>query len=167
MIDPRTAPDWHVAEWLNIDHPPVLADLRGRVVVALAFQLLCPGCVQHALPQLLRIRDSFAADDVAVFALHTVFEHHAAQGRRDVLEAFAHENRIRIPIGIDRTGGDAMPETFRAYSMQGTPTLILIDRQGKLRLQHFGHADDLRLGAAIAGLVAEPKVAVDAGPAAT
>ncbi len=167
MTDTRTAPDWHVADWLNIDRPPALADLRGRVVVVIAFQLLCPGCVQHAVPQLLRIRESFAADDVAVIALHTVFEHHAAQGRRDVLEAFASENRIAVPIGIDCPGDDGIPETFHAYGMQGTPTLILIDRKGRLRLQHFGHVDDLRLGAAIASLVAEPKLAVDADGRAT
>jgi hypothetical protein len=42
-----------------------------------------------------------------------------------------------------------------AYAMQGTPTLLLIDRAGRLRMQRFGHIDDLRLGAAIASLVAE------------
>ena len=37
-----------------------------------------------------------------------------------------------------------------------TPTLILIDRAGRLRLQHFGLVDDLRLGAQIATLLSEP-----------
>jgi hypothetical protein len=40
--------------------------------------------------------------------------------------------------------------------MQGTPTTLLIDRQGRLRLHQFGHVDDLRLGAAISALLAEP-----------
>src|SRR3546814_1516485 len=44
---------------------------------------------------------------------------------------------------------------MRAYVMQGTPTLLLIDRQGRLRLNHFGHLDDMRLGAAITTLIAE------------
>jgi hypothetical protein len=39
--------------------------------------------------------------------------------------------------------------------MQGTPTTLLIDRTGRLRLAKFGHIDDLALGAAIATLIAE------------
>ena len=36
--------------------------------------------------------------------------------------------------------------------MQGTPTLLLVDRMGRLRRQRFGMLDDLRLGAEIATL---------------
>ncbi len=48
-----------------------------------------------------------------------------------------------------------MPQTMAAYRMQGTPTLLLIDRAGQLRRQIFGHIPDLRLGAEIMRLVAE------------
>jgi hypothetical protein len=41
--------------------------------------------------------------------------------------------------------------------MQGTPTLVLIDAEGRLRQQAFGHVPDLRLGAAIMALVAEAR----------
>jgi hypothetical protein len=151
----REAPDWDVAEWLNSDRPLSLADLRGRVVVALAFQMLCPGCVAQALPQMQRVRDAFPESEVAVISLHAVFEHHEAQGRRDVLAAFLHENRIGYPVGIDAQRDGLLPQTMAAYAMQGTPTLLLVDRAGRLRMQRFGHIDDLRLGAAIARLVAE------------
>jgi len=152
----REAPDWQIAEWLNSDQPLALGDLRGRVVVALAFQMLCPGCVAQALPQMQRIRDAFPESEVAVIGLHTVFEHHEAQGRRDVLAAFLHENRIGFPVGIDAQGDGMLPQTMGAYAMQGTPTVLLIDRAGRLRMQRFGHIDDLRLGAAIASIAAEP-----------
>jgi hypothetical protein len=39
--------------------------------------------------------------------------------------------------------------------MQGTPTMILIDAEGRLRQQHFGVADDLALGAGVGRLLAE------------
>ena len=151
----REAPDWHIGEWLNSEAALTLASLRGRVVVALAFQMLCPGCVAQALPQMQRVRDAFPESEVAVIGLHTVFEHHEAQGRRDVLSAFLHENRIAFPVGIDAQGDGMLPQTMTAYAMQGTPTLLLIDALGRLRMQRFGHLDDLRLGAAIASLVAE------------
>ena len=44
-----------------------------------------------------------------------------------------------------------------AYGMQGTPTLVLIDRQGRLRKQSFGAEDDMRVGSDIAFLLAEPE----------
>ena len=150
----REAPEWQVQEWLNVDRSMALADYRGRPIVALAFQMLCPGCVQHALPQLKRIRELFGESQLAVLGLHTVFEHHEAQGRPEVLKAFLHENRIRLPVAIDAPGEDGVPLTFRAYGMQGTPTVLLIDAEGQLRSQGFGHVDDLRLGAAIGSLLA-------------
>src|SRR3546814_673233 len=86
----------------------------------------------------------------------SVFDHHAAQGTPEALAAFLHEYRIGFPVAIDaHIGADGLPATMRAYAMQGTPTLLLIDRQGRLRLNHFGHLDDMRLGAAITTLIAE------------
>ena len=153
-MNPREAPEWQVQEWLNVDRPVALSDFRGRPIVALAFQMLCPGCVQHAIPQLKRIREVFAESQLAVLGLHSVFEHHEAQGRPEVLKAFLHENRVLLPVAIDVPGQDGVPLTFRAYGMQGTPTVLLIDAEGRLRSQRFGHVDDLRLGAAIGSLLA-------------
>lgn len=158
----RPAPNLDVVEWLNTPAPITLADLRGKVVVLEAFQMLCPGCTQFGLPQLARVREQFSPDDVAVIGLHTVFEHHQAQGSRAALEAFLHEYRYTMPVGIDRpdASGHGAPATMRAYHMQGTPTLILIDRQGRLRRQALGHVPDLRVGAEIMSLILEPALAV-------
>ncbi len=165
-MNPRPASEWHVAEWLNSDKPLALAHFRGRTLVAPAFQMLCPGCVSQALPQLQRVAETFPGDQVAVAAIHTVFEHHEAQGRTEVLRAFLHENRIRFPVAIDAPAPDGVPLTFREYRMQGTPTLLLIDPRGRLRMQQFGHVDDLRLGAFIATVVAESRV-IDGADAAS
>jgi hypothetical protein len=158
---PRQAPEFQVSAWLKAPDAPTLATLRGRVVVALAFQMLCPACVQYALPQLMRVRRAFHPDRVTVLALHTVFEHHVAN-RRETLEAFAHEYRLDFPIGIDAPDphGGPMPRTMAAYAMSGTPTLLLIDALGRLRRQTLGHVDDLILGADIALLSAEHEGAV-------
>jgi hypothetical protein len=51
---------------------------------------------------------------------------------------------------------------MRSYAMQGTPTLVRIDAEGRLRQQQFGVADDLALGASIGRLLAELPVAADA-----
>ena len=156
----RPAPAWQVSRWFNAGDGFSLEALRGRVVFLHAFQMLCPGCVQHAVPQSLKVAATFAGTDLAVVGLHTVFEHHAVMGP-DALEVYLHENRITYPVGVDayRDGDSAahpLPLTMAAYAMRGTPTLVLIDRQGRLRHQHFGRVEDLPLGATIATLLAEP-----------
>ena len=63
---------------------------------------------------------------------------------------------------MDAAGdGGGLPRTMAAYAMQGTPTTILIDRQGRIRRHSFGAVTDLALGAAIGALLAEG----DPGPA--
>ena len=157
MVGLRAAPDWDVETWLNTDEALGLAALRGRVVVLLAFQMLCAGCVEIALPQLRRVHETFDAAKVAAVGLHTVFEHHEAMTAA-ALQSFLRERRFDFPVGIDRPGAEgALPTTMARYNMQGTPTLILIDRRGRLRQQTFGHFPDLALGAAITTLAMEPE----------
>ena len=153
----RPAPPWTTLEWFNSAVALQPADLRGKVVVLHAFQMLCPACVHHSLPQAQRTRASFAPEDVAVVGLHTVFEHHAAMTPVS-LRAFLHENRIEFPVGVDAPGAgpeDPIPRTMRAYMMRGTPSTLLIDRNGDLRLHSFGAPEDLAIGAAIAALMVE------------
>ncbi len=145
--------EWSVDSWFNHDGDLALADLRGRVVALEAFQMLCPGCVSHGIPQAQRIRESFS-DEVAVVGIHTVFEHHKAM-EPHALEAFIHEYRLRFPIGVDRPGTAHLPETMERFKLRGTPSLLLFDRNGRLRAHHFGSVTDMQVGAEIGTLLAE------------
>ena len=152
----RPAPAWIVERWFNAPDDFSLGDLRGRVVALHAFQMLCPGCVTHGIPQAQRIATNFASQDVAVVGLHTVFEHHEAM-RPVSLAAFMHEYRISFPVGVDTASeDDPIPETMQRYELRGTPSLVLIDRLGRMRLHTFGRPEDMTVGAGIASLVAEP-----------
>ncbi|MDM0018347.1 redoxin family protein [Variovorax saccharolyticus] len=148
------APALQISQWLNAEADLTLASLRGRVVVLHAFQMLCPACVSHGLPQAKKMQQLFDAKDVAVIGLHSVFEHHAVM-TPEALKAFVHEYRLSFPIGIDQPSRGGIPATMREYQLQGTPSIVLIDRQGRIRLSHFGVIDDMVLGAAIGQLAAE------------
>ncbi|MGE0547402.1 MAG: redoxin domain-containing protein [Kofleriaceae bacterium] len=152
----RPAPEWDIAQWFNTDDALSVASLRGNVIVAHAFQMLCPGCVMRGIPQMQRVHEMFRGPGLKVIGLHTVFEHHAAMTPTS-LEAFLHEYRITFPVGVDRPSGelDGIPVTMRRYAMRGTPTTILIDAAGRLRRQVFGAHEDLALGAEIAALLIE------------
>ncbi|MEO7941735.1 MAG: TlpA family protein disulfide reductase [Burkholderiaceae bacterium] len=148
-------PELQVSEWLNTPAPLTLAALRGQVVVVHAFQMLCPGCVAHGLPQAKRLTQVFAGRDLAVIGLHTVFEHHAVMTPA-ALRVFLHEYRIGFPVGIDMPGDPGpIPRTMQAYQLGGTPTLLVFDRKGQLQLNQLGQVDDLALGGLLGELLAQ------------
>lgn len=149
------APELAVTRWFNALRPLSLAALRGRIVVLHAFQMLCPGCVAHALPQAERLHRLVRnRANIDVIGLHTVFEHHAAMTPVS-LEAFIHEYRLTFPIGVDQPGdGEAIPVTMRRFGMRGTPTTIVIDPAGRVVEHAFGQVDDLALGMLIGSLSA-------------
>lgn len=151
----RSTPELSVSQWFNTDEPITLEKLRGKVVVIEAFQMLCPGCVSHGLPQAQQIAALFPTETVAVIGLHTVFEHHAAMTPVS-LEAFIHEYRMTFPIGVDEAGANNTPKTMEAFKLRGTPSLVIIDQNGHLRANHFGQISDLQIGAEIATLLSEP-----------
>lgn len=140
------APEWQVSQWFNCPQPINTNQLRGKVVLLHAFQLLCPGCVSHGVSLAERVHRQLAGDDLVVIGLNTVFEHHAAM-TPVVLEAFLHENQITHAVGVDEHAvGSAIPITMSRYQLRGTPSLVIIDREGKIRLNEFGRVDELRLG---------------------
>ena len=166
MVDTRVqaapAPELEVETWFNAPGPLRLADLRGQVVAIHAFQMLCPGCVSHGIPQAERLRALFAPAGLVVLGLHTVFEHHTAMTPVS-LRAFLHEYRIGMPVAVDRAADDGpVPRTMRALGLRGTPSLVLIDRQGRIRQHHFGRIDDLLVGAQVAQLLYEGAATGDA-----
>jgi AhpC/TSA family len=154
MFDPESPPELQTTRWLGSKAPLTLAGLKGKVVALTAFQMLCPGCVEHGLPQARRLRQRFKESELAIIGLHTVFEHHKVM-TPEALDVFQHEYRWPFPIGIDQPDGDSVPKTMAAYQMQGTPTLLLFDRAGRLRRHYFGRPDDMLLAAEIMGLVIE------------
>ena len=156
MFDPENPPELAVTGWLNAREPLSLEKLKGRVVLVVAFQMLCPGCVEHAIPQAKRLRARFNAEQVAIIGLHTVFEHHEAMTPA-ALAVYVSEFKLPFPVGIDEPDGDGMPRTMAAYQMQGTPTLLLFDRAGRLRRHYFGRPDDIMLAAEIMALAIEDK----------
>jgi peroxiredoxin len=155
------APELAVQTWFNTDRPLTLSGLRGRVVVLVAFQVLCPNSIACAVPQARRIHETFEPGDVAVIGLHSTFEHHEAYSTA-MLKAFIQEYRLKFPVALDSANSAGpIPHTMDRYNMRGTPSLVLIDRQGSIRKHAFGATDDLRIGAEIGALTQETPVSLN------
>ena len=156
MLNPESPPEIQAARWFNAETPPTLQALKGRVVVVAAFQTHCPGSVKHGLPQAARLAASFSDDEVSVIGLNVPFEDHDKQTPA-ALEAFIEKNGLEFPIALDTPNGHGLPKTFEAYELQGTPAILIFDRQGRLRRHYLGQVEDVRLGAEIMALAIEAR----------
>jgi len=151
----KIAPELVVTKWLNTNENLSLEKLRGKVIAIHTFQMLCPGCVLHGIPQAQKVSAIFDPDHIVVLGLHTVFEHHEGMQEKS-LSAFLHEFRVRFPVAIDKPSDQqSIPQTMRLYDMQGTPSWLLIDRDGNLRHHIFGQIEDMTIGSEITKLALE------------
>ncbi len=153
-FDPESPPPWTVREWVNCDRPLTLSDFRGRVVCMTVFQTHCHGSRRHALPQAVRMAQAFREHEVAIVGLNSPFESQASQSPESV-RAFLQANRITFPVGIDATEVVSPPRTMEAYAIQGTPAILIYDRQGRLRRHYLGGIDDIRIAAEIMAFLME------------
>lgn len=149
------AKDLIIDEWLNTNED-FSFDIKGNYVKVIhAFQILCPGCVYRGIPQAHELYNRFNSADVKVVGLHSVFEHHEAM-KPIALKVFISEWGLPFPVAIDsKKEGEWMPETMKTYQLQGTPSLVIIDRKGIIRLNFFGHADEQKIEELIKSLIKE------------
>lgn len=160
-LDFSLAPELIVSDWINTTDSLSLEKLKGQLIVIYAFQMLCPGCVSHSIPQAKKVHEYYADSPVKIIGLHSVFEHHEAM-KKYALEVFNHEYKLGFPVAINQESKDGLiPQTMQRYKLRGTPSLIIIDEQGQLRLNHFGHLDDLVVGNMIGLLLAKEEIATN------
>ncbi len=132
------APEWVIAEWINSDRL-TLADLRGKVVIIDFFQLWCSGCNKFSGPLMEKWKQKYSdRKDVQLVAIHTVFEGHSQQTPKR-LRQYVKEKNITYPVGVDdHVSNQRLPETMIRYHTRGTPEIVIIDKKGEIRFQHFG-----------------------------
>ncbi len=153
------APELTVQTWFNTDRPMNLVGAARPSGGA--------GRLSGAVPQLDCLRHSAGAPDPRDVRAGDV----AVSGctRRSnimrpitcsMLKAFIHEYRLKFPVALDSpNAAGPIPHTMDRYNMRGTPSLVLIDRQGLVRKHAFGASDDLRIGAEIGALTQEARPA--------
>ena len=199
----KKAPNFGVSEWVQ-GAPTNFDQEKDKIVVLEVFQVNCPGCFMHALPEAVSIYNKYKDEGVRVLGIATAFEDfdkNTLENLRMLAETgevigetksalLMHGQlqegnrltyRIPFPLGMDRltktTGEisqekimqfiysqipefDSQPEThrnqiiqrvkdymrskeyaaetFEKFALQGTPSTIIVDRNGILRDVSFG-----------------------------
>ena len=134
-----------LSKWLNLNQENSV-DLKSPTIRFIHFfQVHCPGCIEFGIPETVEVFQKYHSDELKVFAIHSVFEDHAHQDEC-ALQEFITRQKLPFAVGIDKhLEGEWMPQTMKNYDLQGTPTTLIIDREGFIQLCHLGHFDRTRL----------------------
>ena len=107
IID-KAAPEPEIECWVQGYEPPI-NELTGQVVLIEVIQINCPGCFIHALPEVIRLHETYEAQGLKVFAIATAFEH------------FEHNtlNKLQGLLSSGELQGDPLSQLAKAGFLEG------------------------------------------------
>lgn len=120
-----------------------LGSLEGRVVLLDFGITSCPGCI-GATPKLNRLSRRLGPEGLAVVSLNQ-------DGPQELerVRGFVAQRRLRYPVLLDDG------TVARRYGVYAFPTVVLLDRNRRLRAVHQGPVTEARLEREIRALLAE------------
>ena len=134
----KAAPPLSVANYLG-SKPPAVAALRGHPVLLFFWAHWCGDCKGDA-PIVARIREEFGKRGLVVMGPTQLYGY--AAGGEDASpaqeRAWIEEVRERYYGALEGMPVPVSSANFRLYGASTTPTLVLIDRAGIVRMYHPG-----------------------------
>lgn len=152
-LEGQKPPPLEMAHWLG-PKPPSLDSLKGKAVLLFFWAHWCGDCKQQA-PILARLRQEFGPKG---FALIGPTQHYGyVAGGRDASPAdelkYIDEVRHQFYASLLDMPAPVSEENFKIYGSSTTPTLVLLDRRGLVRLYHPGRMTYEELAPRIADLL--------------
>lgn len=120
----EVAPEWNIAAWSD-GQTRKLSAYRGQIVVLDFWGIWCGGCVL-SIPAQKQLAEKYAEEDVVFLNLHT------ADGEMSQINKLKQIEGWNSPTAIDRGSSAIDGVTCQSYGIQGYPTLVIIDQQGKI-----------------------------------
>lgn len=137
-LEGESAPPLDLSEYLG-PTPPRLADLKGRVVVLFFWAHWCPDCKNQG-PILEDLAGRYGAQGLAVVAPTQRFGY-AERGRpvsRVEERRYIEQVRDQYYPFLKTRPVPLAEANHKLYGVSTTPTLVLLDRDGKIALYHPG-----------------------------
>jgi thiol-disulfide isomerase/thioredoxin len=145
----RPAPALQVAQYLG-SKPPVLATLKGSPVLLFFWAHWCGDC-KAEVPIIARLKQEFASSGLAVIGPTQLYGY-AAQGEDASPakeRAYIESVRERYYASLADMPVPLSKQNFNVYGASTTPTLVLLDRAGKVAMYHPGALPYEELQAAV------------------
>ena len=123
------APALESGTWINSE-PLTLESQRGHVVIVDFWTFGCYNC-RNTLPTLKSWDSKYRDQGLTIIGVHT-----PESGYEKDLGNIRHavrEQSIRYPVVTDLDG-----DTWRAYGIHAWPTIVILDKQGRIRFSHIG-----------------------------
>ena len=127
--------------------------LRNRVVFIYAFQMLCPGCLDHSNPASEVGSREARPRGAPVLGLAPVFERQTRERSRAA--QLREVNSLQFRSQLTPPARDPASRRRCAYAPSGTPTFVAIDAAGRMTLHHFGRLEDAQVEAIVADLAVQ------------
>jgi thiol-disulfide isomerase/thioredoxin len=140
-------------QWLGV-RPPSLASLKGRPVLLFFWAHWCGDC-KRAGPDIEKLRNTFAPRGLAVIGPTQLYGYVAGgepAGPEQELR-YIEEIRHRFYAGLADMPVPVSEDNFKGYGSSTTPTLVLIDKRGVVRLYHPGAMPYAELAARVEALL--------------
>ncbi|MGD0161504.1 MAG: TlpA family protein disulfide reductase [Candidatus Sulfotelmatobacter sp.] len=153
-LEGKPAPALRAEQFLG-SKPPVLAQLKGSPVLLFFWAHWCGDCKAEA-PIITRLRTEFAPKGLTVVGPTKLYgytaqaEHASPSDELAYIDAVRHRfysGLLDMPVPISKYN-------FDAYGASTTPTLVLLDRSGKVAMYHPGALSYDKLRAEIEKVVA-------------
>lgn len=142
----RPAPALAEGEWINSD-PTTLENLRGRVVLVDFWTYGCYNCI-NTVPTLKRFDAAYRDKGLTIVGVETP-EFASEKVIANVKKA-VEKHQIKYPVVMDANG-----DSWRAFDIEAWPTVVILDKAGRVRYSHVGEGAYAEQEAVIKTLLAE------------
>ncbi len=154
----KPAPAISAEKWLN-SAPLELDKLKGKVVVIDFWAPWCPPCRQ-VIPTLAKDYNELKDKGLVVIGFTKLYGSYRddiqnkgpveAEEEKKLIQGFVERWQLAYPIAISDKGED-----FSDYGVSGIPTMVFIDKAGRVYEVKVGSGDEAALTAKIRKLLAE------------
>lgn len=152
-LEGRPAPAYDISEYAGTVKPPALATLRGRPVMLFLWAHWCGDCKAMA-GTLAELQAAYKDRGFTVVAPTQRYGYVAKRAPADPRTELAYIGQVAKEFyGAIEWTVPVSNESFAAYGSSTTPTIVLIDRQGTVRLYHPGQMTKAELEPHIRALV--------------
>ena len=152
-LEGRPAPGYDVSEYVGAAKPPTLASLRGKPVMLFLWAHWCGDCKSMS-GTLAELQAAYKDKGFTLVAPTQRYGYVAKRAPADPQTELAYIGQVAKEFyGNVEWTVPVNNESFASYGSSTTPTIVLIDRQGVVRMYHPGQMTRAELEPHIRSLV--------------